>query len=223
MDNNQKIIDSLLELGEGQFVEFKESIDKHFSKEIVAFANATGGVIYLGIADNGKIKGIDITNKLKANIQDYAYNCDPSIMVSITEMNHILAVEILEGNNKPYSCSSGFYMRMGANSQKMKRDEILTLAVKYGKISFDEQICYKFDWKDFDDEKFEYYLKLAKISNILPKEEILSTVILGEEALPPTTSANSEHLNSFNIHVLFYLILLKTLISLSVISISFEA
>ena len=35
------------------------------------------------------------------------------------------------------------------------------------------------------------------------KEEILSTLILPEEALPPTTSANSEHLNSFNIHILF--------------------
>ena len=47
--------------------------------------------------------------------------------------------------------------------------------------------------------------------------------MLGEEALPPTTSANSEHLNSFNIHILFYFVLPKTLISLSVISISFEA
>jgi len=55
------------------------------------------------------------------------------------------------------------------------------------------------------------------------KEEKLSTVMLGEEALPPTTSANSEHLNSFNIHILFYFVLPKTLISLSVISISFEA
>jgi ATP-dependent DNA helicase RecG len=64
-------------------------------------------------------------------------------------------------------------MRIGANSQKMKRDEILNLAIKSGKIRFDEQICSNFDWKDFDDEKFQYYLKLAKISNKLQKEEIL--------------------------------------------------
>lgn len=67
-------------------------------------------------------------------------------------------------------------MRMGANSQKMSRNEILALAVKSGKIRFDEQICNNFDWKDFDNEKFEYYLKLAKISNNLPKEEILKNL-----------------------------------------------
>jgi putative endonuclease len=36
----------------------------------------------------------------------------------------------------------------------MSRDEILALAIKTGKIRFDEQICADFDWKDFDDEKF---------------------------------------------------------------------
>jgi len=69
-------------------------------------------------------------------------------------------------------------MRMGANSQKMSRDEILALAIKTGKIRYDEQICTDFDWKDFDDEKFEYYLKLARISNNLSREEILRNLRL---------------------------------------------
>jgi predicted HTH transcriptional regulator len=37
-----------LELGEGQFIEFKELPDKNLPKEMVAFANASGGVIYIG-------------------------------------------------------------------------------------------------------------------------------------------------------------------------------
>jgi ATP-dependent DNA helicase RecG len=65
--------------GEGQFVEFKESLDKSFAKELVAFANASGGVVYLGVKDNGKIKGIDITNRLKSQVQDMARNCDPTM------------------------------------------------------------------------------------------------------------------------------------------------
>jgi ATP-dependent DNA helicase RecG len=68
-------LDSILELGEGQFIEFKELPDKNLSKEFVAFANASGGVIYLGISDQGIIKGIGGTNKLKSQIQDLAYNC----------------------------------------------------------------------------------------------------------------------------------------------------
>ena len=67
-------------------------------------------------------------------------------------------------------------MRMGANSQKMRRDEILALAIKSGKVRYDEQICNNFDWKDFDNEKFKYYLKLTGISNNLPKKEILKNL-----------------------------------------------
>lgn len=168
-----KSIDAVLELGEGQYIEFKETIDKSFPKELVAFANASGGTIYLGISDGGVVKGIAVNNKLKSFIQDIAYNCDPSIIVSLIEINDALAVKVEEGKNKPYSCSSGFFMRMGANSQKMRRNEILALAIKSGKVRFDEQICDNFDWKDFDNEKFIYYLKLAGISNNMPKEEIL--------------------------------------------------
>ena len=134
-------IEKILELGEGQYIEFKESVDKNLQKEIVAFANASGGTVFVGINDLGKITGIDINNKLKSQIQDTAYNCDPPIMVNLNSIGNILAIEVVEGANKPYSCSSGFYMRMGANSQKMKRDEILALAIKTGKIRFDEQVC----------------------------------------------------------------------------------
>jgi ATP-dependent DNA helicase RecG len=75
-------IEKVIELGEGQFIEFKESFDKTIQKEIVAFANASGGVIYLGITDAGIIKRTEITNRLKSQIQDIAYNCDPSILIS---------------------------------------------------------------------------------------------------------------------------------------------
>ena len=166
----------VLQAGEGQFVEFKEFFDKSISKEIVAFANASGGRIYMGITDTGLIKGISVTNKLKSEMQDIARNCDPSILVLLEEIDDVLIVEIKEGVNKPYSCSTGFFMRMGANSQKMNRDEILGLAIKSGRIRFDEQVCSNFEWIDFDEEKFKYYLKLAKISYNLERDEILRKI-----------------------------------------------
>ena len=173
---NKQNLDNVLQLGKGQYIEFKESFDKSFAKEFVAFANASGGNIYLGITDLCTIKGVSVTNKLKSQIQDVARNCDPTISILLSEFDNILLIEIKEGDNKPYSCSASFYMRMGANSQKMYRNEILALAIKSGKIRFDEQICNNFDWKDFDNEKFEYYLKLARISYNRPKEEILKNL-----------------------------------------------
>ncbi|MCK9321535.1 MAG: putative DNA binding domain-containing protein [Bacteroidales bacterium] len=171
-----KNLNSILQLGEGQFIEFKENLDKSLAKEIVAFANASGGAVYIGVTDSGNLKGLSISNKIKSQIQDIAYNCDPAINIKLEEINNILAIYVTEGVNKPYSCSSGFYMRMGANSQKMTRNEILSLAIKTGKVRYDEQICDNFEWKDFDDEKFEYYLKIAGISKNMPREDILKNL-----------------------------------------------
>jgi len=177
-------IDLILQLGEGQFIEFKESFDKTLAKEICSFANASGGAIYLGIKDDGLIKGLELTNKLKSEIYDIARNCDPPILISIDYKESIVIIDVREGVNKPYSCSSGFYMRMGANSQKMNRDEILTLAIRSGKIRYDEQICLGFEWKDFDDDKFQYFLELSNISNNLSKGDILTNLkVLTKEGM----------------------------------------
>lgn len=101
----------ILELGEGQYIEFKESFDKSLQKEMVAFANASGGFIYIGISDNSVIKGININNKLNSQIQDTARNCDPPLIISLQEIGNIIKIEVKEGVNKPYSCSTGFFMR----------------------------------------------------------------------------------------------------------------
>jgi ATP-dependent DNA helicase RecG len=180
MATQQTIMDlkAVLELGEGQFIEFKESADKSLAREMIAFANASGGAIYLGISDDGKIKGIETTNKLKSQIQDTARNCDPPVAVLLAQADNVLVIEVKEGINKPYSCASGFFMRMGANTQKMNRDEILSLAIKTGKIRYDEQICVDFDWKDFDDEKFDYSPKVISESAVKPATDCWSIYLL---------------------------------------------
>ena len=160
--------DFILSSGEDQFVEFKESYDKSLAKEIVAFANAKGGKIYLGVTDKGVVKGIKITNLIKSQIQDISRNCDPSIVLNISSYkNKVLIIKVSEGNKKPYSCSQGFFMRIGANSQKLSRDEILSFAYTEGKLAFDEQVSADFIYPDdFDERKFYSYLKEANLTNI---------------------------------------------------------
>jgi len=127
---NKTELNLILQEGEGQFIEFKENLDKKFAKEIIAFANASGGRVFLGITDEGKVNGIKITNDLKSRITDIAKNCDP----------------------------------------------FMELSIKEGKIRFDEQICKDFVFEDFDDSKFEYYLKLARISYTLDRKSMLGNL-----------------------------------------------
>ena len=135
---NAKEFDLILQEGEGQFIEFKESFDKSLSKEIVAFANASGGKIFLGICDDKTIKKINVTNKLKSQIQDIARGCDPSINVKLENYDDVLIVKINPGKNKPYSCKTGFFLRVGANSQKLSREEIIKFSLSSFSTSFDK-------------------------------------------------------------------------------------
>ncbi|QJR21280.1 hypothetical protein BREVNS_0530 [Brevinematales bacterium NS] len=67
----QEEFEFLLQQGEGLRLEFKESFDaKNIAKEMVAFANTEGGRIFIGVTDEGEVKGIPISNKLKAEIMD---------------------------------------------------------------------------------------------------------------------------------------------------------
>jgi len=109
---NKKKLNFILKKGEGQYIEFKEGLN-NLNREIVAFANSSGGRIFLGVGDNNFIKGIKITNKLKSQIQDIARNCEPFIFVDLEEFENVLIIKVNEGENKPYSCKEGFYMRMG--------------------------------------------------------------------------------------------------------------
>ncbi len=171
----------ILAEGEGYKIEFKES-PSGLAKEMVAFANADGGRIFLGITDAKEVQGVRITNRLKSQIQNIARDCDPSVTIRLEEFKNILVVRVPEGDDKPYRCSGGFYLRQGANSQKLDRNEILALVTSLGKVKFDELIHKDFNYHaHFNQDKFHHFLRLADIDSALPEEALLQNLSVAEK------------------------------------------
>ena len=50
-------LDILLNEGEGSMLEYKEALSSSLVRELVAFANSTGGKILLGVHDDGTVVG----------------------------------------------------------------------------------------------------------------------------------------------------------------------
>jgi len=172
----------ILQNGESYLVEFKEDVNSSLSREITAFANASGGKIYIGISDRGEVKGVKVTNKLKSQIQDIANNCQPAVKIELVQYENILIVIVPEGTEKPYQCSEGFFVRMGTNAQKMKRDQIIDFLYNEGRIRFEEQINKKFDFKkDYSPAKLAGYLKMAGITQNLDDETVLINLGVAEK------------------------------------------
>jgi len=76
----------ILEEGEGYTLEFKSSVNSDLSKELVAFANASGGRIFIGVNDRNQIVGCDLSNKLLSRIEDMAAACVPPVTIRIEKL-----------------------------------------------------------------------------------------------------------------------------------------
>ena len=61
----EKELINFIDLGEGFTTEFKRSGTSNLGREIRAFANATGGVILIGVTDGGEVVGVGDHNRLK--------------------------------------------------------------------------------------------------------------------------------------------------------------
>ena len=167
----------MIKTGEGYHLEFKRSLDKSFAEEVCAFANSSGGKILLGIADDGKSSGLKTDNVLLSRIQDHIKPIEPHLEIRISVLDNIVVVDIPEGKDKPYGCSRGFFLRIGPNSQKLTRNEIVSFFQKEGRIRFDELENGKAVFpRDFDVSAFNNFLQLASITPSIDKDFLLANL-----------------------------------------------
>lgn len=119
---------------ETEEIEFKSCITGDLYKEVIAFANTNGGVIYVGIDDEGNVVGLDnvdeeytrITNGIRDAIMP-----DVTMFVRFTlQENKVVRIAVSEGSNKPYYLKakglkpSGVYVRQGSSSAPASPDQI---------------------------------------------------------------------------------------------------
>jgi len=155
----------LIKEGEGLLVEFKERYSSRIDRDIVAFSNTKGGVIMLGVSDDGKVVGQKLSNKLKAEINDLARKCEPPVTVKrISQVGKVVVIEIEEGDEKPYSCSEGYFRRLDATTQKMEQREVRTLFRETDTVSFEDLSCKELRLGDISIKKVKSFLREANTS-----------------------------------------------------------
>ena len=157
-------LQQLIRLGEGFTCEFKQSGTTHLGRELCAFANATGGVVLIGVTDDGQPVGVRNANRLKSEVQNVARSVEPPLVIDMDVVDNILVINVPAQNSKPYSSGGKFYLRDGASSQQMSRSEIREFFFKEGVIHFDETPCERFSLEeDMTDAVWGTFRKRAKI------------------------------------------------------------
>ena len=91
---------------ENERMEYKSQLTDDIYKEVIAFTNTDGGVIYIGIDDQGNVTGIDNVDetytRLTNGIRD-AIQPDVTMFVRyVLQENKVIRIEVGEGSYKPY-------------------------------------------------------------------------------------------------------------------------
>ena len=136
---------------ENKTTEFKREFVDEIKKTVIAFANTDGGNIYIGIADNGDIIGVNdvdetmlrVTNTMRDAIKpDITMFMDCSC--ETMENKNVIKIAVQAGTAKPYYLAKkgirpeGVFIRQGASSVPATESAILKMIKETSGECFEE-------------------------------------------------------------------------------------
>ena len=145
---------------------------KALAVPVVAFANADGGVIAIGVSDKTrKIEGIDQhTEKLNELLRVPFDFCNPSVPVTCSYLpctdkdgneNHILLMEIPASSSLHTNQADEAFMRVGDKSRKLTFDERVQLMYDKGERYYEDTAVYDATIDDIDMDAVADYTKMV--------------------------------------------------------------
>ena len=141
-------VQELIRNGENSGVEFKldtiQNVD--LAKELVAFANLQGGVVLLGVADDGMVQGTTRENLEEWVMELCRSKIDPPI-IPYFEMHrefepgkHVAVVRVIPGPSKPYARMHNqhrtYYIRVGTTSRDASPEELQRMFQEAGLLRY---------------------------------------------------------------------------------------
>jgi ATP-dependent DNA helicase RecG len=139
---------ALIAGGEGPQCEFKRQIDnlESLAGEIVAFANADGGSLLVGVDDSGQVLGVsDAQTAFQTLTHVCRDRCVPPVSPVLDTVREgeqdVLVLQVRPDLNaqKPYRTAGGrFYVRVGRDKRDATGRELIRIAQATGELHYDE-------------------------------------------------------------------------------------
>jgi len=154
---------------EGQRVEWKVSLGEW--KEIVetcaAFATAQGGRLYIGVANDGRVRGVPIGKGTMEDLANrIAQSTVPKLVPTITTQTYggavVIVVEVPENTTKPVTAFGRALRRSGRTNQVLSASEIAELYLATRGRTWDQTTWQDASLDDIDAEKVRAFLSRAR-------------------------------------------------------------
>jgi ATP-dependent DNA helicase RecG len=177
---------------EQQNIEYKSAWHDDYLKWVCGFANAQGGVIFIGKDDNGRSLGIlefkrlmdDIPNKIRNSM-------GITVEVNLHEENGKFFIEIIiYPYSVPISLRGRYYYRSGSTKQELTGAALNEFLLKKSGKTWDDVIESRADFTDIDENVFNSFIAISREYGRLPETigltipEIMEKLRLVENGQP---------------------------------------
>ncbi len=180
MNYTSQDILELIKQEENSAVEFKSSgvHADSLAREMTAFSNSSGGVVLIGVDDNGIIEGLVKDRNWEEWVANVARNnIIPSIFPSYQEVivdnKEIGIVSIDKGTERPYqTVRSKFYIRVGSTCRVATQGELMRLFQQAGMFHFDLTAVTGTSLKDLNLTKIAEYFQRWDVDIAADQEDL---------------------------------------------------
>ena len=121
-------LDQLLLIGESQTLEFKASFDKTTVESLVAFANAQGGIVLVGVTDAGSVCGVTLgketLNEWLGQIKSATSPAlIPDLVAETLQGKTVVTIRVGEFPVKPVNTRGRYFKRVASSNHQLTLGE----------------------------------------------------------------------------------------------------
>ncbi|MCP4217575.1 MAG: transcriptional regulator [bacterium] len=198
----------IIQKGENSSVEFKsaEVNSESLAKEMTAFSNSNGGIIFLGVDDSGTISGL----KDGKNYEEWAANVarnnvNPAVNFHYRHMGvdqkSIGIIRVEKCKDKPYQTLKHQYLvRVGSTNRITTQAELMRLFQQSGFFHFDAVGVDDSTVSHLDLAKIDNYFNRYDIDFVKESEEERNRLLVNSDILDRDEKATSGGLLIFGIN-----------------------
>lgn len=156
---------------EQQNIEYKQSWHDDYLKWICGFANANGGIMYIGINDTGKVVGVPDYKKLLDDIPNKVRNTmGITVEVNLNEKEGKYFIEIITMSyTVPISIRGRYYYRSGSTKQELTGPSLNEFLLKKSGRTWDDIIEERATYDDIDNNAVKIFLNASANAGRLPE------------------------------------------------------
>lgn len=161
---------------EQQNIEYKQSWHDDYLKWVCGFANAQGGIIFIGKDENGNVVDVPDFKRLMDDIPNKVRNA-MGITVEVNlhkeaERNFIEIITI--PYSVPISLRGRYYYRTGSTKQELTGASLNEFLMKKSGKTWDDVIEPRATFDDIDEKVFSFFLKTSENKGRLPETDGLT-------------------------------------------------